>query len=264
MMKTPTYEKIFESTIRRLDNLRALGEKKSNPLNRVDIFLFFIVGNINLRLKTIFFLLENGITDGVLPLQRTVYELQLAFQVYSSATAEEKERFIRIYLNKKGFESAVKWDKLLTGKDSILFTDIDRDMVSSFKQEFKKKIEVDSDKKLSVFKLWYEIASGKSFKELSDEMYSGVEFFSSYDELSNWLHPQRLQENLNPENFEQQLPDEYWKMLINVSIWSVNSLAEDMVFMAKHFNLDSSPRFFKYGDNVFEFTKKLNEIRDNI
>ncbi|MGR5965490.1 hypothetical protein ACT7DB_18960 [Bacillus cereus] len=53
--------------------------------------MFYLVGNINLRINTIFHLMENDITDGVLPLQRTLFELQVAFDAVKSAEDEDKK-----------------------------------------------------------------------------------------------------------------------------------------------------------------------------
>ncbi|WP_086444704.1 hypothetical protein [Candidatus Enterococcus lemimoniae] len=75
LVKFPSYKKIFKETNRCLKSLEKLGTKKTGELENTDKFLFLIVGNINLRLNTIFFLLENNITDGVLSLQRSVFEL---------------------------------------------------------------------------------------------------------------------------------------------------------------------------------------------
>lgn len=252
----PSYTPIFEMTIRRLKSLRDIGEKDTGKLSDEDTFLFLIAGNINLRLNTIFFLLENGITDGVLPLLRTLFELQLAFHAYS--TAENKEKYIEFYFHKKNFESSNKWDKMLKNEKTDLFTDDEQETVASFAKEFKKTITDNS--KVPIFKLWYEHASEKTAKELSDEFFSSVDYFSNYDEPSNWVHPQRLEKNLDSSNFDQQIPYEFFELLIKYLIWNVDLLGKDMSFMAKHFKISKSPRLVNYGQKIVEFSEELQKI----
>lgn len=252
----PSYKELFELTQRRLKRLKKIKEKKTGELKDTDAFLFLLIGNINLRLNTIFLLLENGITDGFFALQRTVFELQLAFDVYYRAT--DKEKFIQLYLNKKGFESAIKWDKLITKDEINLFTENDRNLVSNFKKNFEKSVKENSNK--SVFKLWYELASDKTVKELSDDLYSNIEYFSNYDEPSNWVHPQRLEENLDPINFNQHISKEYFSILIGSLMWDIKYLTEDISALAKKFNLAKSPSLFKYGEKLGDFSERLRQL----
>lgn len=254
----PSYKELFELTKRRLNGLRKIKEKKTGELKDTDAFLFLLIGNINLRLNTIFFLLENGITDGVFPLQRTVFELQLAFDVYSKST--DREKFIQLYFNKKGFENAVKWDKVISRDEINLFTGEDRDTVYNFKRNFEKAVKDNSKK--SVFKLWYELASDKTVKELSDDLYSNIDYFSNYDEPSNWVHPQRLEENLDAINFNQRLPKEYLNFLLGSLMWNIKYLTEDISVLAKEFNLTKSPPLFKYGEKMERFSEHLRQLGD--
>ncbi|MCB5953343.1 DUF5677 domain-containing protein [Enterococcus sp. BWT-B8] len=221
-----------------------------------DAFLFLIVGNINLRLNTIFFLLENGITDGVLPLQRTVFEMQIAFKAYSNS--EKKEDFLQAYFSKKGFESSIKWEKVLNSDDSNLFSKEEREKLADFKNDYEKSIKERFT--MSPYKIWYEIASDKSLKVLSDTFYNGIEYFSNYDELSNWVHPQRLEENLNATNLTQRLPDEYLNLLIGSLMWDIKNLVDDVAFIANHYKVSQSQPLFNYGKNIEEFSKKLGEL----
>lgn len=256
LVKFPSYTKIFEETNRRLKTLEKLGTKKTGELEDTDKFLFLIVGNLNLRLNTIFFLLENNITDGVLPLQRTVFELQIAFKVYSES--DEKERFLKSYFNKKGFENSVKWERVLNSNNADLFTDEDREILSDFKNEYKLSIKESFAK--SPFKIWYELASDKSLKELSDEFYTGAEYFANYDELSNWVHPQRLEENIDVRGFTQNLPLHYYNLLIGSLMWAIDNLTNDIAYIVKSYNISKSSRLFKYGENISMFLKELKNM----
>ncbi|MED0982959.1 hypothetical protein P4T48_26540 [Bacillus paramycoides] len=66
---------------------------------------------INLRINTIFHLLENDITDGVIPLQRTLFELQVAFNAFTSAEDKVKKRYVKFFNKKNNFETTNKLKK---------------------------------------------------------------------------------------------------------------------------------------------------------
>lgn len=218
-----------------------------------------IIGNLNLRLKTIFFLLENCITDGVYPLQRSFYELQVAFKTF--ADAENHAEFVNCYQTKKYFETTFKFDKLINLSSSNVnqdFTTEEKRKIAEYKNNFKKKIEEENSiKGNGSFKAWFEIASGSNFKTLSDHYYTEKDYFTNYDEPSNWVHPQRLEENLSTVDFNQYLPDNYLKMLLNDLIWDINELTEDMLYLVKHFKICKSKPFFLYGQQLDEFQKSL-------
>lgn len=222
----------------------------------MDTFLFLMVGNINLRLNSIFCLLENEITDGVFPLQRTVFELQVAFKAYSNS--DKKELFLESYFNKMGFENSIKLDKVLSSNNSGLFTDEDREKINRYKNDYTSSIKQTFKK--NPFKIWYELASDKSLKELSDEFYTGEEYFANYDELSNWVHPQRLEKNLNTTDFTQSLPIEYYPILIGSLMWEIDNMADDIAFIAQWYNILESPPLYKYGESIKEFLLELQSL----
>ncbi|WP_086444703.1 hypothetical protein [Candidatus Enterococcus lemimoniae] len=176
--------------------------------------------------------------------------------------SDEKERFLKSYFNKKGFENSIKWERLSNSNDADLFTDKDREMLSDLKKGYKSSIK-DSFAK-SPFKIWYELASGKSLKELSDEFYTGTEYYANYDELSSWVHPQRLEENINVKCFTQYLPPHYYDLLIGSLMWAIDNLANDIVFIVKKYNISESPRIFKYGENINIFLKELKNLQIDV
>ncbi|WP_257155453.1 DUF5677 domain-containing protein, partial [Bacillus cereus] len=73
---------------------------RNKEIGEVDKLMFYLLGNINLRINTIFHLLENGITDGVLPLQRTLFELQIAFDALRSAKDEDKKYMLNFLIRR--------------------------------------------------------------------------------------------------------------------------------------------------------------------
>jgi len=168
-----SYKEIFELTIRRLNRLKEISIKKNNILTKEDEFLFLLMGNMNLRLNTIFLLLEHNNTDGVLPLQRTIFELNLAFQVYINS--DDKEKFLSLYSAKRNFESAVKWDKLMASDSNQLFSAREKEAINDFKNNYMN--EVKNYTKMQPFKLWYELASNQSLKQLSDEYFNDLDYF---------------------------------------------------------------------------------------
>lgn len=258
--KFPSYTTIFNLTVRRIKGFKKIKERSTEQLKPEDEFLFLIIGNINLRLKTIFFLLENDITDGIFPLQRSLFELQTAFQVYMNA--ENKTRFIEIYNDKHRFEHAIKWDRVVMNDNDNIFTDEERKVIENFKVSFRNNIE--SKSKQSIFKLWFEIAAGQTLNDLSKGLYNSTEYYINYDEPSNWVHPQRLEENLNLETYNQQLYFEYFEIFLMCLIWDLDKLNNDMAQIAKYFGITKSQRLFKYGEDIVELINALREVSDEM
>ena len=61
--------------------------------------MFQIVGNINLRFNSMCLLIENNNWDGLFAFQRTLFELQLAFEVYMNS--EDKNKLVELYKKRK-------------------------------------------------------------------------------------------------------------------------------------------------------------------
>lgn len=89
-----------------MKSIKKIGSR-NKEINEVDELMFYLVGNINLRINTIFHLLENDITVGVLPLQRTLFELQIAFDAFINA--EDKKRYIKFFNEKKTSKLLLNW-----------------------------------------------------------------------------------------------------------------------------------------------------------
>lgn len=254
----PSYSFLFELTKRRLRGLKKIASKNTGKINDQDAFLFMLIGNINLRLNTICFLMENNISDGVYALQRTIYELQLAFEAYSKSY--DKDKFLHLYFRKKDYETTNKWEKLVNStsdENSELFSEIDKEIISVMKDQ--SLIALKESTKDRPLKVWYELASEKSTKQLSNEYLSDLEYFASYDEPSNWVHPQRLEENMS-NNFNQYIDDNYFRLLIGVLRWDVKWLAKDIVYITNHLKISQSQQLFEYGKKLSEYDGKLRNI----
>ena len=55
----PSFQSNFEAGKRRLRKLKKIATNKTGTLDTQDAFLFILVGNINIRLNTIAFLMAN-------------------------------------------------------------------------------------------------------------------------------------------------------------------------------------------------------------
>ncbi|PEZ30670.1 DUF5677 domain-containing protein [Bacillus thuringiensis] len=251
----PTYTKIFESTQRRLKSIKKIGSR-NKEINEVDELMFYLVGNINLRINTIFHLLENDITDGVLPLQRTLFELQIAFDAFINA--QDKKRYVKFFNEKKNFETTTKLDRFLQNNNEKIkiATPEEIELTSKLRETSKEQMKSESLKGMSVYKQWYEIASGKSLIDLSAE-FQEIAYYQCYDEPSNWVHPQRINENMDIETFSQQMPYPFYRpMIINLS-WSIDKLSKNITFLADHYKIVESNPLYKYGKKLDDLDAKL-------
>ena len=82
------YTKLSELTKRRIRRFSTT-KKEEAP----DSLLLILLSNMNERLNTMFYLMNNNIYDGVYPLQRTFFEMFIAYQ--SMLNSDEKEKFIQ-------------------------------------------------------------------------------------------------------------------------------------------------------------------------
>jgi hypothetical protein len=115
--------------------------------------------------------------------------------------SEDKNKFIELYLKKKNFENAIKWDRVIieSNKKKIgIFTEEDQNISSNWKSVVTKDLQQSINQR--PWQTWYELATNKKTKNLSYEYLSEIDYFTSYDEPSNWVHPQRLEENMD-QNF---------------------------------------------------------------
>ncbi|HAQ4310747.1 TPA: hypothetical protein IXR49_001007 [Enterococcus faecium] len=254
----PSYKDLFDLTKRRLQDLKKIATNKNGTISDQENFLFLIIGNINLRFNTICLLLENNNFDGVFPLQRTIFELQLVFEAYIDS--DHRDKFIELYNKKRDFESSIKWDRLLTEnlkKETNIFSEKDQEIVAEMMSNIKKNLK-DSTKD-RVTKVWYELASGKTVKELSYEYLNELEYFINYDEPSNWVHPQRLEYNID-ENFNTKIDENYFLYLVNMLRTDVKWISEDLAYIVKHLKIVRSPRFYKYGEKISNYDGKLRDL----
>lgn len=260
--KLPTYTKIFEATQRRLKALKKTC-LRHKEIDEVDTLMFYLVGNINLRINTIFHLLENGITDGVLPLQRTLFELQIAFGTFASAEDEDKKNYIKFFHKKYHFETINKLNKFFkNGSEEMksIATPKQIEELSKLKDKALKEIKSEHvEVRRPEFKQWYEIASGKSLTDLCVELQE-IGYYQCYDEPSNWVHPQRLIENMDFETFGQQMPSHFNILMKGNLYWSVNKLSDNIAFLADYYNIIESEPLYQYRKKLYELAEELRTL----
>lgn len=255
----PSYTKIFDKTKRRLIRLRKLAEKSAGSLSPEDELLFQLVGNVNLRINSIFILLKNGTTDGVMPLIRTLFELQLAFSAYS--LSENKQDYLDFYAKKSLFENSNPIERLMLSDDEkvkSVFSEEEKQIVTEMKKFASKGIKESSS--LRPFKVWYEHASGKTIAQLSSEYRKPVDYFAMYDEASNWVHPQRLSQSINLETFESDFPDSHVNLIIGCLCEAIDMLSEETAFIAQHLKIVGSNILFRYGEELMSFAKSIKDL----
>ncbi|MCB4848514.1 DUF5677 domain-containing protein [Bacillus tropicus] len=257
----PTYTKIFETTQRRLKSIKKTGSR-NKELDEADKLMFYLVGNINLRINTIFHLLKNDITDGVLPLQRTLFELQIAFEAFINA--EDKERFVKFFNEKKNFETGNKLDRFLQSNNENLniATPEEIELLSKLNDTSKEQMKSESLRGMSIYKQWYEIASGKTLMALSAE-FQELTYYHCYDEPSNWVHSQRIHENMDIETFSQQMPNRFYVIILNNIYWSIDKLSHNIAFLANYYNIKESNPLFEYGVKLVDLKNQFEFLIEN-
>lgn len=252
----PDYSKFFDITKRRLNGMERLAKRRDKEKLDEDTLIFLLLRNMNLRINTMFHLVRNGILDGVFPLQRSFYEMEIAFQSYINA--DNKKDYIELYAIKGDFEDSIKTEKLLNGKKELYksFKNNDqRKLVTQTKEDSQKKIkEKTALKKPQPFKLWFEHASGYTLKEISDAHFDEVDYYSYYDEPSNWVHSQRLEENLNIES------SKYMGILLYCLRWDFYRFTNDVVSAKEYFQISGSKQLLSYGEKAEEFDEKLRDF----
>lgn len=258
----PSYQNLFEVTKRRLNRLKIIASKKTGELNDQDKFMFLIIGNINLRFNTICLLLKTNNYDGVFALQRTIFELQLAFEAYMQS--DDKDEFLKFYFKKSNFETVIKWHRLIeksNEEQTDMFTQEDQQKIEEWKRTITEDLDISNRRERS--KVWYELATAKSVKELSYEFLSAIEYFISYDEPSNWIHPQRLEENMNTD-FDNILSSNYMNILIIMLREDIKWIVEDITKVAEHVGVTKSKSLYEHLKNLEIFDEKLIEIASDI
>ncbi|EMF0421409.1 hypothetical protein IL099_002331 [Enterococcus hirae] len=258
----PEYKPLFELTKRRLRSLKKIANKKSGELDDQDKFMFLIVGNINLRFNTICLLIENNNYDGIFALQRTIFELQLAFKTYMDS--EDKNKFIELYLKKKNFETAIKWDRVITEsnkKKAGIFTEEDQNITSNWKSAITEDLQNSINQ--SHWQTWYELATNKKIQKLSYEYLSEIDYFTSYDEVSNWVHPQRLEENM-VESFNQKLNKNYVNFLLGILFSDIKWLIDDINEIREYLKISKSSNLKTYFNKMVSYSEEIKTIYSEI
>jgi len=251
---------MFKETKIRLKEIREECSR-NREISEVDDLMFYLVGNINLRLNTIFHLLENDITDGVLSLQRTLFELQIAFDAVKSAEDEDKKTYVKFFKKKHHFETANKLNRFFQNESKEsknIATSEEIEVVSQLKDAALEEIKSEQlEGRNPEYKQWYELASGKRLTNLCVELQEIGCHYQCYDEPSNWVHPQRIIENMDIETFSQQMPSHFNVLIKGNLYWSVSKFIDNIGFLASYYNVGENNPLFEYGEKLVKLGEEL-------
>ncbi|MFK4908771.1 DUF5677 domain-containing protein [Lactococcus petauri] len=257
----PTYSELYELTKRKLKGLRKIAQNRDN-FGMGDELLLVLLGNMNQRLNTMFFLIQSDISDGVYPLQRTFFEMQVAYQAIMKS--DNKDIFFKFYLEKNEFETANKVNRFISDNESTIQNTIEpwekkyisssRDAANETLKKSNKYVNMKGNKQ---FKLWFELASNKSLLELSEEFWDSYRYYLCYDEPSNWVHTQRLEMNMNVDNFSMAMQTNYYQFMLNALLHDSNFLLEAMNDFKEYIQIKDSKQFDIYNCKLVLFIKNL-------
>ncbi len=257
----PTYSELYELTKRRLKGLRKIAQNRDN-FGMGDELLLVLLGNMNQRLNTMFFLIQSDISDGVYPLQRTFFEMQVAYQAIMKS--DNKDVFFKFYLEKNEFETANKVNRFISDNESTIQNTIEpwerkyisstRDAANETLKKSNKSVNMKGNKQ---FKLWFELASNKSLLELSEEFWDSYRYYICYDEPSNWVHTQRLEMNMNVDDFSMAMQTNYYQFMLNALLHDSNFLLEAMNDFKEYIQIKDSKQFDIYNYKLVLFIKNL-------
>ncbi|MGY3703705.1 hypothetical protein BW731_10680 [Vagococcus martis] len=250
LMNTLSYESIFYKVGRRLKRLQTYSN------NEYDTLLFLILGNMNLRINTLFFLVNNSTFDGVFPLQRTIYEMNISFKVYIDAN--NKKEMLEVYKNKKGFELSHKISRFIKEEDSKVITDKESKKLEAMKKDLINELKSVSDK--GIYKTWYEFASKKSLLELSLEYENISSYLYSYDLMSNWVHPQTMEENLS-NDFQNYISSHNKMILYTNLLLSLKYLEDNLLLLCNYLGLVESNPIYEIGKELEILKIKIEKLR---
>lgn len=251
------YTQLSELTKRRIRRFSNTSRKRKN--NTSDILLLIILANMNERLNTMFYLVSNNIYDGVYPLQRTFFEMFIAYQ--SMLNSDEKEKFMLFYVIKERYETSFKWHKLTSSTNSFSnlldtweknIVEIEKNSQNSNLKNIKQRLKMQNSK------LWFELASGKSFKDLSDEFSTNEDYYFCYDEPSNWVHAQRVDKNIDESSFNQKIASEYELYLYIGLFRSVYMMYNSICDFAEYQGITQSVLLSRYYDKFSVFENQLS------
>nr|WP_290440772.1 DUF5677 domain-containing protein [Lactococcus formosensis] len=227
-----------------------------------DELLLVLLGNMNQRLNTMFFLIQSDISDGVYPLQRTFFEMQVAYQAIMKS--DNKDVFFKFYLEKNEFETANKVNRFISDNESTIQNTIEpwerkyisstRDAANETLKKSNKSVNMKGNKQ---FKLWFELASNKSLLELSEEFWDSYRYYICYDEPSNWVHTQRLEMNMNVDDFSMAMQTNYYQCMLNALLHDSNFLLEAMNDFKEYIQIKDSKQFDIYNYKLVLFIKNL-------
>lgn len=136
------------------------------------------------------------------------------------------------------------------------------EILSKLNNTSKEKMKSESLNGMSIYKQWYEIASGKSLIALSAE-FQEITYYNCYDEPSNWVHSQRIHENMDIETFNQQMPNHFYRLILCNIYWSIDKLSQNIAFLADYYNIKESNPLFEYGKKLVDLKAQFEFLIEN-
>lgn len=188
--------------------------------------------------------------------------MQVAYQAIMKS--DNKDVFFKFYLEKNEFETANKVNRFISDNESTIQNTIEpwerkyisstRDAANETLKKSNKSVNMKGNKQ---FKLWFELASNKSLLELSEEFWDSYRYYICYDEPSNWVHTQRLEMNMNVDDFSMAMQTNYYQFMLSALLHDSNFLLEAMNDFKEYIQIKDSKQFDIYNYKLVLFIKNL-------
>jgi hypothetical protein len=220
------------------------GRQKENgkKMNAIGEIFVLVTLNLAIRTRTVLrlYALENY--DGMVPLLRSAYEMQLAFWALEHAI--RRQPYVDLYVTKTEWDNIKRLRDMSFADESGEFQEVLNQSLADYNAakgtsfpSFKEAVWALNDKinrmktnyDMRETAQWYELASGKTNRELSQAYASASDHQLFYGEASGWVHSQRLYENVSLQTFDQS--DESLVVSKSGMIRIMQWLVEDLEFL---------------------------------
>lgn len=261
-MEAINYEFAYRKFIRILKRFEKIYEKNFNKsFDDDDVlkFMFMLFGNINNRFNTIFMIVDSSYMDGIESLIRTSFEMNIALLVFMKSN--EKEKFIKAYNNKSGFEFSFKLKKAFENNSDIPISDSEKNKLEKYYEKYSN--ELDNISSQRNYLTWYEKASNKSLKDLCIINDKQKEYFFCYDLMSNWVHPQSLEKNIDRDYKDYLSSFDLNNLYLNLYLL-INMFSENIIYLSDYLKYETG-NSSKLIMEFISFLKKLQiDLKENI
>lgn len=178
--------------------------------------------------------------------------------------SEDKSKFVEQYSKKEKFETSYKWKRLIdvnNSSETPLFAEEVGIMIENWHSYIAQNLKKSTKRRLT--STWYELAANKSTRDLSYEFMSELDYFTSYDEPSNWVHPQRLEQNMDID-FNQRLEKHNTSLLLTILTRDVGWLIDDINRIRKYLKIEGNAKFKEYFEKMILFNNQLQSIHSKM